>query len=298
MRDYTYHNSDATARELARRASSFEAIALDLEWDSHDEHLPLQLIQLGIPHQLIEHIPHLIDVQHCSAAVDDSIGALLSNTTQVKVLHDLRQDAQILRSCSIALGKAFDTQVAHEVLRGQSTWGLERVLKAWIPDATMPNKRRGKELMKQRNIWSQRPLQEVMLAYAADDVRHLLRLYNLMHAEAIAQGKLEEIFRRSNQRATPKTQASAEKAAHKQEQVCAAVFELAIPTQITRNPLFACLTPVVYSCEKRTSTLMRSSAMSSPSRFGGEHARRRARAKRSTTGGGMRRRRPAGIGRR
>src|SRR5256885_15123810 len=51
----------------------------------------------------------------------------------------------------------------------------------------------------QKADWSQRPLPEGMLAYAADDTPHLPRLRDLLHAQLVARGRLawaEEEFAR------------------------------------------------------------------------------------------------------
>ena len=110
------------------------------------------------------------------------LGALLADPGVEKVFHDADYDLRILdRDYGFHGVRLFDTRIAAQLL-GEPAIGLGSLLEKYL----------GVRLSKvhQKADWSQRPLPPAMLAYAADDTRHLPRLRDLLHAQLTARGRL------------------------------------------------------------------------------------------------------------
>ena len=101
----------------------------------------------------------------------------------LKVLHSAGQDLELFvqrgGDCPRPL---FDTQLAAALLGHGEQHGY----------AALVERRLGLAVDKSlsRTDWSRRPLSDAQLAYAADDVRHLARLYEPLRAELAARGRL------------------------------------------------------------------------------------------------------------
>src|SRR5690625_2097244 len=106
----------------------------------------------------------------------------------VWILHAADQDLRWLAEVGMVPNQLFDTELAGRLL------GYERVGLAAVISKLL-----GLELAKEHSAadWSQRPLPESWLNYAALDVEVLIEIYDLMRAELEASGKLawaEEAF--------------------------------------------------------------------------------------------------------
>jgi ribonuclease D len=111
------------------------------------------------------------------------LAPIFKDKTVCKVLHGADYDVRSLyRDFSIELNNLFDTQLASMFL-GERETSLGAVV----------NKRFGIQLDKryQKKDWSQRPLPEGMIAYAASDVFHLIPLARLLMDELEAKGRLD-----------------------------------------------------------------------------------------------------------
>ena len=157
-------------------------VALDTEFMRESTYYPgLCLVQVA-------------SAQHCVIFDPVSIAELtplwqfLADRSRVKVLHAARQDLEVLSQAMAPAGLSipgpiFDTQVAAGLLG----------LPAQIGYAGLVTARSNHELPKglARTDWARRPLSTEQLAYAADDVRYLARLYPGLRAELQAAGRLE-----------------------------------------------------------------------------------------------------------
>ncbi|OLC95188.1 MAG: hypothetical protein AUJ00_06895 [Gemmatimonadetes bacterium 13_1_40CM_3_70_6] len=119
------------------------------------------------------------------------LGGLLADAQIEKVFHDADYDLRILdRDYQFRARRLFDTRIAAQ-LAAEPAIGLAALLEKYV----------GVRLPKthQKADWSRRPLPPEMLAYAADDTRHLLKLRDALRARLTALGRLswaEEEFRR------------------------------------------------------------------------------------------------------
>ena len=160
---------------LVDRLAQCEAVALDTEfvWE-RTYHPKLGLIQIALE----DGNTALVD----AAALSDlsPLGTVFSDPGIVKVFHDARQDLTILRR---ATGATFRNVFDNRRAAGFVGLGAERSLRDLVGSLL------GIKLPKTetRSDWLKRPLTDIQLQYALDDVRHLLavrsdilrRAYNL-----------------------------------------------------------------------------------------------------------------------
>lgn len=120
-----------------------------------------------------------------------ALGAFLADPSVEKIFHDADYDLRILdRDYGFRARRVFDTRIAAQ-LAGEPAIGLAALLERYA----------GVTLAKvhQKADWSQRPLPPGMVAYAADDVRHLPTLRAALVDRLQSLGRLvwaEEEFER------------------------------------------------------------------------------------------------------
>jgi ribonuclease D len=163
----------ALATELARE----QVIAVDLEADSmHCYKEKVCLLQFSTPQRTL-----LLD----PLAVPDlsPLTPVLADPAVRKIFHAADYDLRCLRrDFGLEVRGLFDTMVACQFL-GEEKVGLADVL----------GKHFGVVLDKQyqRADWALRPLTAGMIAYAAEDTRHLHRLAALLEGRLAEKGRLE-----------------------------------------------------------------------------------------------------------
>jgi len=109
------------------------------------------------------------------------IGAILADSRVEVVFHDADYDLRILdRDYGFRATRVFDTRIAAQLL-GEPGVGLSALLEKHF------GVRLDKKL--QRADWSARPLTPAMVAYAAADTQHLLRLRDLLAARLAEAGR-------------------------------------------------------------------------------------------------------------
>jgi len=112
-----------------------------------------------------------------------ALHAVLVDRSRLKIVHAARQDLEVLSQSGGAVpAPVFDTQVAAALLG----------LPPQVGYADLVARRLGHSIDKgqTRTDWSRRPLSDAQLAYAADDVHHLLTLHTDLAAELDARGRM------------------------------------------------------------------------------------------------------------
>ncbi len=160
------------------RLRGAERLALDTEFMRERTYHPrLCLVQVATETDCV-----LVDPL---AALDLApLYALLQERSRLKILHAARQDLEVLLLSGGAVpGPLFDTQIAAAMLG----------LPPQVGYAELVARQLGHSLDKgqTRTDWSRRPLTSAQLAYAADDVRHLLVLHTDLQAALVAKGRGE-----------------------------------------------------------------------------------------------------------
>ncbi|HKC46309.1 MAG TPA: ribonuclease D [Gemmatimonadales bacterium] len=184
MTDYRYVETAAALAEVLAAARAEPLVAADTEAASFHRYKDrVYLVQLSTRRatSVIDPLP-ITDFS--------PFGSLLADANVEKVFHDADYDLRTLdRDYGFRARHLFDTRISAQ-LAGEPAIGLAALLEKYL----------GVRLTKahQRADWSQRPLTPAMLAYAADDTRHLPRLRDALRERLTALGRLgwaEEEFR-------------------------------------------------------------------------------------------------------
>jgi len=173
---YRLIKTPAELKTFADRISKENVIAVDLEADSmfhYREKICLIQMGAGKDHVVIDPL----DIDDLSP-----LGPIFKDKQICKVFHGADYDVRSLyRDFSIKIDNLFDTQLASMFL-GQRETSLGAVVQT----------RFGIKMDKrfQKKDWSQRPLPDEMIAYAASDVYHLIPLARQIMEELGNKGRL------------------------------------------------------------------------------------------------------------
>jgi ribonuclease D len=167
---------EASVARLAERLHKEQAIAVDLEADSlHSYREKVCLLQFSTPSETV-----LVD----PLAVPDlsALAPVLADPAVRKIFHAADYDIRCLyRDFGFEIRGLFDTMIACQLL-GEEKIGLADVLRKYF-DIELDKRY-------QRADWSQRPLEEGMVRYAAEDTRHLHRLAGILEGRLADKGRL------------------------------------------------------------------------------------------------------------
>lgn len=178
MADATLVRDDKALAAALERLKGAQRLALDTEFMRESTyHAQLCLVQVAS-----DEASFLFDPL---AGLDlAGLHTLLQERKRPKIVHAARQDLEVLNSAGGAVpGPIFDTQVAAALLG----------LPPQVGYAELVARKLGHSIDKgqTRTDWSRRPLTAEQLAYAADDVHHLLELHTLLVAELQSLGRLD-----------------------------------------------------------------------------------------------------------
>jgi ribonuclease D len=157
-----YVDSAAALADVIAALRGETRVAVDTEAASfHRYRDRIYLLQVAAP-------GHSIIIDPLAVADLTPFGALLADPATEKVFHDADYDLRVVdRDYGFVARRVFDTRIAAQ-LTGEPAIGLAALLEKHL----------GVKLTKthQKADWSLRPLPPPMLAYAADDTRHLIAL--------------------------------------------------------------------------------------------------------------------------
>lgn len=171
---------DASLAEHCAAWQALPFVALDTEFMRVDTFYPIAgLLQVSAGDGA-----YLIDPLRISDW--RPFAALLEAPTVVKVLHSCSEDLEVfLRLTGSLPTPLFDTQLAAGYLNLGFSMGYSRLVQALL-DIELP---KGET----RSDWLQRPLSELQVRYAAEDVLHLVEVYRALMAR-LAPQKVEWII--------------------------------------------------------------------------------------------------------
>jgi ribonuclease D len=174
---YVWIDTEVELGKAVKRLSRLPALGIDTEADSFYHYFhKCCLIQISGGE-----IGYLIDPLRLKKL--DPVGDLLSAPEIVKVLHAAEQDILYLkRDYGFTLSPLFDTMITAQLL-GKPSVGLAGLLSSHF----------GVRMDKgcQRDDWSRRPLTDRQKSYAAEDVRHLPRLREVLQEDLELHGRME-----------------------------------------------------------------------------------------------------------
>lgn len=159
-------------------------IAIDTEFLREKTYYPkLCLLQMGIENEIA--IVDPFKIRNLTALAD-----VLVDPNIVKIFHACSQDVEILyHETGVVPSPIFDTQIAAAVL-GKTQQASYSSLVSQYCDVNLPKKDSFTD-------WSQRPLSDSQIHYAADDVKYLPQIYYEMLAQLKRKNRLswlEETF--------------------------------------------------------------------------------------------------------
>ena len=176
MRDATLVTTQAQLDAAVFRLESAARLAIDTEFMRERTYYPqLCLVQVATDSDC-----YLIDPL---AGLDlDSLHGLLADRSKLKILHAARQDLEVLQLGGRAVpAPVFDTQVAAAMLGLPPQVGYAELVARQLGHSI--------DKAQTRTDWSRRPLSPAQLAYAADDVHHLLQLHSDLAAALATRGR-------------------------------------------------------------------------------------------------------------
>jgi ribonuclease D len=176
MRDATLITTQAALDAAVFRMQAADRLALDTEFMRERTYFPLLcLLQIATETDCF-----LVDPL---AGMDlGSLHALLAEHGRLKILHAARQDLEVLLLTGGTVpAPVFDTQVAAALLGFAPQVGYAELVARQIGHSI--------DKGQTRTDWARRPLSPEQLAYAADDVHHLLTLHTDLAAALRAKGR-------------------------------------------------------------------------------------------------------------
>jgi len=176
MRDAQLITTQPDLEAAVFRMHGVRRLALDTEFMRERTYFPqLCLVQIATDADC-----YLIDPL---AGLDlAEMHALLADPAKVKILHAARQDLEVLSLTGGTVpAPVFDTQVAAALLGFAPQVGYAELVARQLGHSL--------DKAQTRTDWSRRPLTPAQLAYAADDVHHLLTLQVELEAALEAKGR-------------------------------------------------------------------------------------------------------------
>src|SRR5512135_1352256 len=176
MRDATLVTTQGQLDAAVFRLESAARLAVDTEFMRERTYYPqLCLVQVATDSDCL-----LVDAL---AGFDlGPLHALLADRDKLKILHAARQDLEVLQLGGRPVpAPVFDTQVAAAMLGFPPQAGYAELVARQLGHSI--------DKAQTRTDWSRRPLTPAQLAYAADDVHHLLTLHIDLAAALEARGR-------------------------------------------------------------------------------------------------------------
>lgn len=179
-------STDVDLRRLADQARAAKAIAIDTEFMGEGRYRTLLcLIQVAVPLDSHDSGSWIELIDPLDGALDASVLApVLADPDVEVVVHAGRQDIALLRrTLQTALANVFDTQVAAGFAGLTAQISYDALLQETL----------GLRLAKSASFtrWDRRPLTAEQLAYAREDVVHLLEAAEVLKARLRKLGRLE-----------------------------------------------------------------------------------------------------------
>ncbi len=166
-RDITYIKSQKKYLDAIKEIADASIIAIDTEFIWRKTYYPvLSLIQISTKDKI--YIFDFFEIKDFS-----DLSEILKSTKIKKVFHSLRGDISVLKSAlNVKLSNVFDTQIAHSVIKNDSTQvGYKDLVQKYFCVNISKNET--------NSDWSKRPLDEKQINYAANDVRYLIKISEL-----------------------------------------------------------------------------------------------------------------------
>jgi len=174
-----YVTDDKGLSLLEDELSKHSIFALDTEFDWRTTYYPkLSLIQISVKQRLF-----LIDCLKINP--QRILKKFLEDKKILKIFHSVRSDATVLSKClSIKTINTFDIQQAEKLLSNNEIKSYGKIVKNFF----------GINLDKSEtnSNWLKRPLSELQIRYALEDVDYLLEIYHYQKKKLIKRNLLDQ----------------------------------------------------------------------------------------------------------
>ncbi|QOW23293.1 ribonuclease D [Lysobacter avium] len=171
---------DSPEQLSASLAHGPRRIGVDTEFIRERTYWPkLALVQIALERdgQL-----EILLVDSLAPGINEALAAILADTTILKIMHSPSEDLVAFKHACDALPRPlFDTQLAASLTGVGGGMGYQKLVESitGVPLA------KGET----RSDWLRRPLSASQLEYAADDVRHLFELHDVLESMLQKQGR-------------------------------------------------------------------------------------------------------------
>lgn len=169
-----------TLRE--RLGHPLDRVGLDTEFIRERTYWPkLALVQIALPRGDGDGIEILL-VDPLVPGMAEVLVPLLSDPRVLKIMHSPSEDLIAFRhTCGVVPSPLFDTQAAATLTGSPAGMGYQKL----VAEVTGVALQKGET----RSDWLRRPLSAAQLEYAADDVRHLFEIHDLLAARLRELGR-------------------------------------------------------------------------------------------------------------
>lgn len=170
-------STQADFQALLGRLRGQPQIAIDCEFHGEGRYYPqLCLVQLSSGGEVVAIDPFKIDLT--------PLGEVLADASVLKVFHAAENDLPLLAHVTgQPVRNVFDTQIAAAFV-GHGAGPAYTVLVERLCGVTLSKRSRFTD-------WGARPLSEERVAYALEDVRHLLNVAGALRKELVQRGRLQ-----------------------------------------------------------------------------------------------------------
>jgi ribonuclease D len=170
----------------ARFAQRPARIGLDTEFIRERTFWPqLALVQIALDASGGEVAPDdILLVDPLAPGMTEALATILADTAILKVMHSPSEDLVAFRhTCGVVPSPLFDTQAAAAMAGIGSGLGYQKLVEQLTGTALAKGET--------RSDWLRRPLSPSQLEYAADDVRHLFEMHDILADQLQRSGRSE-----------------------------------------------------------------------------------------------------------
>ena len=171
-------NTDIKLQNIITNLKDSPVIGLDTEFIRESTYYP-QLALLQLSDNLNNYCIDILEIQDNQAIID-----LLIDENIIKVIHSSKQDLEVLTHYfGFYPVNLFDTQIAYNLLAPEISISYSNLVKKYC-NVTLKEG-------SWRTDWLKRPLSDDKIEYAANDVKYLIALYQILKDELIKSNRLE-----------------------------------------------------------------------------------------------------------
>ena len=176
-----YISTNEELLAFCERARAFDAVAIDTEFlRERTYHARLCLVQAATPDECVVIDPIVIEDLA-------PLAELMADEGTIKVFHACSQDMEVLyHTLGVLPTPIFDTQIAAAFLGERMQISYNGLVHAFC-DVDLPKS-------ESLTDWSRRPLSELQLEYAVDDVRYLIRAYGVIMEKLESLGRVSWVL--------------------------------------------------------------------------------------------------------